>query len=165
VQNIRPADVERLGKLNVVASVQPIHITDDISMVDGSVGERGRYAYPFREMLDAGVTLILGSDCPVADPNPLLGIHAAVTRQRRDGTPAGGWYPAQRLTVAEAVWGYTMGPAVATGRAGDLGSITPGKLADLIVLDRNIFAIDPLLIPETRVVMTVLDGRVVHQSI
>ena len=165
LQNIRPADVARLGKLDVVASVQPIHVPDDIPMVEGSVGERARYAYPFRDLLEAGVTLALGSDCPVADPDPLLGIHAAVTRQRRDGCPAGGWYPTQRLTVAEAVWGYTLGPAVATGRAGELGSITPGKLADLVVLDRDIFAIQPSSVPETKVVMTVFDGRLVHRSL
>ena len=164
VQMIRPDDVTRLGQLNVVASVQPIHVTDDIPMIEQSVGQRGCFAYPFRDMLDAGVTLALGSDCPVADPNPLWGIHAAVTRQRRDGTPPGGWYPAQRLTVAEAVWGFTMGPALASGREAELGSITPGKLADLIVLDRDIFAIEPMEIAQTQVVMTVFDGRVVYQQ-
>jgi predicted amidohydrolase YtcJ len=133
-------------------------------MVEQSVGPRGRYAYPFRDMLDAGVTLAFGSDAPVADPNPLWGIHAAVTRQRRDGTPPGGWYPAQRLTVAEALWGFTMGPALASGRQAELGSITPGKLADLIVLDRDLFAIELTEIAQTQVVMTVFDGRVVYQQ-
>ena len=163
VQNIHPNDVARLGRLGVVASVQPIHVTDDIPMIEGSVGQRGRFAYTFRDMLDAGVTLALGSDCPVADPNPLWGIHAAVTRQRRDGRPPGGWYPAQRLTVAEAVWGFTMGSALVSGRENKLGSITPGKLADLVVLDRDIFAIEPMEIAEAQVVMTVLDGQVVYQ--
>ena len=164
VQMIRPEDVDRLARLDVVASVQPIHVTDDMPMVDQSVGPRGRFAYPFRTMLDAGVTLAFGSDCPVADPNPLWGIHAAVTRQRQDGTPPGGWYPEQRLTVAEAVWGFTMGPALATGRETQLGSITPGKLADLIVLDRDIFAIDPMEIATAQVVMTVFDGQVVYEQ-
>ena len=163
VQNIRPDDVARLARLNVVASVQPIHVTEDLPMTEKSVGERARFSYPFRDMWDAGVTLAFGSDCPVADPNPLWGIHAAVTRQQRDGTPAGGWYPQQRLTVAEAVWGFTMGPAVVTGREASLGSITPGKLADLIVLDRDIFAIDPMEIAQAQVVMTVFDGRVVYE--
>ena len=179
VQMIRPDDVSRLARLGIVASVQPIHVTDDIPMVEQSVGSRRRFAYPFRDMLDAGVTLAFGSDAPVADPNPLWGIHAAVTRQRRDGTPPGGWCPEQRLTVAEAVWGFTMGPALASGRDADLGSITPGKLADLVVLDRDIlstalrlgsgqgsrhrFAIEPIEIAQTQVVMTVFDGRVVYQ--
>lgn len=163
VQNIQPHDVARLARLGVVASVQPLHVTDDMAMIEQTVGRRARFAYPFRELWDAGVVLALGSDCPVADPNPLWGIHAAVTRQRRDGTPPGGWYPAQRLTVAEAVWGFTMGPALATGRQNELGSITPGKRADLVVLDRDIFAVDPIEIAQAHVVMTVLDGDVVYQ--
>lgn len=164
VQMIRPNDVTRLARLGIVASVQPIHVADDIPMIEQSVGSRGRFAYAFRDMLDAGVTLALGSDAPVADPNPLGGIHAAVTRQRRDGAPPGGWYPAQRLTVAEAVWGFTMGPALASGREAELGSITSGKLADLVVLDRDIFAIEPMEIAQTQVVMTIFDGRVVYQQ-
>jgi predicted amidohydrolase YtcJ len=163
VQNIHPHDVARLARLGVVASVQPIHVTEDMAMIEQSVGQRARFAYPFRDLWDAGVVLALGSDCPVADPNPLWGIHAAVTRQRRDGTPPGGWYPAQRLTVAEAVWGYTMGPALATGRENELGSITPGKWADLVVLDRDIFAVDPTEIAQAQVVMAVLDGEVVYR--
>ena len=164
VQMIRPDDVARLARLGVVASVQPIHAPDDIPMVEKSVGPRGRFAYPFRDMLDAGVTLALGSDCPVANPNPMFGIHAAVTRQQRDGEPQGGWYPRQRLTVAEAVWGYTMGAALVAGREAELGSVTPGKLADLIVLDRDIFTIRPMEIAEARVAMTIFDGRVVYSG-
>ena len=163
VQNIRPEDVARLARLGVVASVQPLHVIDDLPMTDISVGERARFSYPFRDMWDAGVTLALGSDCPVSSPNPLWGIHAAVTRQQRDGTPEGGWYPAQRLSVAEAVWGFTMGTAIVTGREATLGSITPGKLADLAVLDRDIFAIDPMEIHQAQVVMTIFDGRVVYE--
>jgi predicted amidohydrolase YtcJ len=163
VQNIQPQDVARLARLGVVASVQPIHATDDMAMIEQTVGQRARFAYLFRDLWDAGVVLALGSDCPVADPNPLWGIHAAVTRQRRDGTPPGGWYPGQRLTVAEAVWGFTMGPALATGRQNELGSISPGKRADLVVLDRDIFAIEPEEIARAQVVMTVLDGEVVYR--
>lgn len=167
VQMIQPEDVSRLGQLDVVASVQPIHCPDDIPMVEQSVGARGRFAYPFRDMQKAGVAMAFGSDCPVADPNPMLGIHAAVTRQTRDGTPPNGWYPKQRLTVPEAVWGFTMGAALVTGRQADLGSITPGKLADLVVLDRDIFALGhtaPGDIVEARPAMTVFDGRVVHTA-
>ncbi len=164
LQVVRPADVERLARLDVVASVQPIHVTDDIPLSDISLGSRARFSYPFRDMLDAGVPLALGSDAPVADPNPLWGIHAAVTRQQRDGTPEGGWYPDQRLTVAEAVWGFTMGPALSTGQQAVMGSIAPGKLADLVVLERDIFAIEPMAIHEVPVAMTVFDGRVVYES-
>jgi predicted amidohydrolase YtcJ len=164
VQNIRPVDVQRLARLKITASIQPIHVTDDMPMIETSVGERSRWAYAFRDMLNAGVKFAMGSDCPVADPNPLWGIHAAVTRQQRDGTPVGGWYPQQRLTVAEAVWGYTVGTALVTGQESRLGSLTPGKLADLVVLDRDIFDIDPMQIAQTQVVMTVFDGQVVFEA-
>ncbi|MGD8996690.1 MAG: amidohydrolase [Anaerolineae bacterium] len=164
VQIIRPVDVQRLARIGIAASVQPIHVTDDILLCDQSIGSRSCYAYPFRAMLDAGVTLAFGSDAPVADPNPLWGIHAAVTRQGRDGTPGGGWYPQQRLTVAQAVWGFTMGPAIVSGREATLGSITVGKLADLVVLDRDIFAIEPMEIHRAQIVMTVLDGQVVYEQ-
>jgi hypothetical protein len=132
-------------------------------MIDQSVGDRALFAYPFRRFLDAGVTLAMGSDCPVADPDPLRGIQAAVTRQREDGTPEGGWYAEQRLTVGEVVMGYTMGPASAIGRQADMGSITPGKLADVIVLDRDIYTADPGEIAEAQVVMCVFDGGVVFE--
>ncbi len=114
-----------------------------MALVERAIGERGRWTYAFRTLLDSGAVLALGSDCPVASPNPFWGIHAAVTRQRRDGSPADGWYPEQRLTVAEAVAGYTLGPAYASGQLDRLGSLSPGKLADLVVLDRDIFAVPP----------------------
>jgi predicted amidohydrolase YtcJ len=164
VQHSHFADLKRLAPMGLVASVQPIHATDDIAMVERACGQRGRWAYAFRDLLNAGVVLALGSDCPVASPNPFWGIHAAVTRQRRDGTPPGGWYPAQRLTVAEAVWGYTMGPAHASGQTAFLGSLSPGKLADLIVLDRDIFDIPAQDIPDTQVLLNILGGQVVYRS-
>jgi len=163
VQMIRPEDVVRLGRLGVVASVQPLHLSDDITVHDQGLGDRGRWVYPFKGLLEAGLTLAFGSDCPVSDPNPLWGVHAAVTRQRRDGSPAQGWYPAQRLSVAEAVRAYTLGPALACGREADLGSLSPGKLADLIVLDRDIYSIEPADIHRARVDLTVFDGRVVFR--
>jgi len=162
-QMLQPDDVLRLARLGLLASVQPIHLTDDIPMVERSVGARGRLAYPFHDMARAGVTLAFGSDGPVADINPFFGIHAAVTRQRRDGNPPGGWYPAQRITLVEAVRGYTFGPAIASGRRAELGSIAPGKLADLVVLDRDIFEIRPEEISETQVIMTVVRGDVVYR--
>ncbi len=161
LQNIRTEDVLRLGRLGVVGSVQPIHVPDDFPMIDRSVGKRGRWSYPFRDLVAAGVPLTFGSDCPVADPNPLLGIHAAVTRRMRDGAPTGGWYPGQRLSVGEAVWGFTMGSALVCGREAKLGSITPGKLADLVVLDGDIFEIEPMEIAKTMVGMTIFDGHIV----
>ena len=164
VQHSHPDDLRRLGDLGLVASVQPIHLVDDMGLVERALGERGRWAYAFRTLLDGGAVLAMGSDCPVASPNPFWGIHAAVTRQRRDGAPAGGWYPEERLTVAEAVAGYTWGPAYASGQLDQLGSITPGKLADLVVLDRDIFAIAPGEIAQTQVAITVFDGEIVYDN-
>ena len=160
---ILPEDLTRMARLDLVACVQPIHIIDDMSMIEMAIGSRARWCYQFRDMLDAGIPLIFSSDCPVADPNPLWGIHAAVTRQRRDGTTPEGWYSSQRLTVQEAVWGYTMAPAIASDREKVLGSITPGRYADIVILDRNIFAIDPMEIADAKVDFTIFNGRVVFQ--
>lgn len=165
VQHSHPEDLRRLAALGLVASVQPIHLVDDMDLVAQALDEeRARWTYAFRTLRDAGVVLALGSDCPVADPNPFLGIHAAVTRQRQDGTPTGGWHPEQRLSVAEAVQGYTLGPAIASGQVDRLGTLSPGKLADLIVLDRDIFSIPAQEIGATQVVMTVFDGRIMFQG-
>jgi predicted amidohydrolase YtcJ len=163
VQHSHPDDLARLAPLGLVASVQPLHLTEDMDMVDAALGERGRWTYAFRDLLDAGTTLALGSDCPVVSPNPYIGIQAAVTRQRDDGTPAEGWYPDQRLTVAEAVWGYTMGAAQAIGQEGRQGSLSPGKLADLVVLEQDIFEVPPLEIGKTKVHMTIFNGEVVYK--
>ena len=162
VQHSTPEDLARLAGLGLVASVQPIHMVDDMGLVERAIGERGRWTYAFRTLLDSGAVLALGSDCPVASPNPFWGIHAAVTRQRRDGSPPEGWYPEQRLTVAEAVTGYTLGPAYVSGQLDRLGSLSPGKLADLVVLDRDIFAVPPSEICDTQAVMTVFDGEIVY---
>ncbi|MBW2435142.1 MAG: amidohydrolase, partial [Deltaproteobacteria bacterium] len=163
-QMIRSEDIQRLARLKVAACVQPHNMILDINMIDESVGPLGRYTYAYKEMIDAGISVLLSSDAPVCDPSPLVGIHAAVTRQRLDGTPAGGWYPEQRISVADALRGYTTVPAAFYGQARNMGSLTPGKWADMIVLDRDIFQVDPMEIADARVVMTVFDGRVVYRS-
>jgi predicted amidohydrolase YtcJ len=163
-QMIRSEDIRRLAKLKVAACVQPHNMILDINMIDESVGSLGRYTYAYKEMIDAGIPVLLSSDAPVCDPSPLVGIHAAVTRQRRDGTPAGGWYPEQRISVTDALRGYTTVPAAFYGQDRNMGSLTPGKWADMIVLDRDIFEVDPMEIADAQVEMTVFDGRVVHRS-
>ena len=163
VQLLHPDDVDRLAALGVVASMQPIHATQDLSMADRYWGDRCATGYAWRSLLEAGTLLAFGSDCPVEDLNPFLGIHAAVTRRRADGAPGPeGWYPEQRLTVEEAVHGYTLGAAHAAGLEDCLGSLAPGKLADLAILDRDIFTCDPMTIAETQVVATMIGGRFVH---
>ncbi len=160
VQLLHPADVGRLAALGVVASMQPIHATQDMDMAERYWGERSRWGYAWRSLRERGATLAFGSDSPVEDLNPFVGLHAAVTRQRADGSPGPhGWYPQERLTVAEAVRAFTLGPAQAAGKADQLGSLTPGKLADLIVLDRDIFQAPPAEILETRPLGTMIGGE------
>ena len=145
--------------------MQPIHATSDMLMADKYWGlRRSSGAYAWRTQLNAGARLAFGSDSPVESFNPFLGIHAAVTRRRADGSPhPDGWYPEQRLTVDEAVYGFTMGAAYASYDETRKGSLTPGKLADLIVLDRDIFTIDPMEIADTQVIATMIDGQLVWQ--
>jgi predicted amidohydrolase YtcJ len=138
VQVIHPDDAARLGKMNIIASMQPIHATSDMLMADAFWGERSRLAYAMKSQLDYGAWLALGSDAPVESPNPFWGLHAAVTRRRADGSPsADGWYPEQKLTMTEALKGYTVGPAYAAYMENRLGRLAPNYLADLIVLDAS----------------------------
>jgi predicted amidohydrolase YtcJ len=161
-QLVDPADWPRFRELGVIASMQPIHATSDMHAADRLWGARcGRGGYACRSLMEAGARLAFGSDCPVETFDPILGIHAAVTRQDETGDPPGGWYPAERLTVAEAVHAYTLGAAYAAGEEARKGSLTPGKLADFVLLDRDLFTIDPTTIPQTRVVATVVGGTVV----
>ncbi len=163
VQNIQKSDVTRLAKLGVTASVQPIHAPMTYLMIEKAVGSRAGAAFPFKDLLNAGVPLALGSDSPVADPNPLLGIQAALTRQTKDGSPTNGWHPDQRLSLNEAIWGYTMGPALASGQERETGSLSPGKLADFIVLEKDIFEIPAAEIADTQVSMTVVNGNILYR--
>jgi len=161
-QLLHPQDIPRFGELGVVASMQPIHCTSDMPVARRLWGERCRYAYAWRSLLNAGAVLAFGSDTPVEPMDPWAGLHAAVTRERPDGTPAGGWYPEERLTIEEAVRAYTIGPAIAAGELHLKGTIEEGKVGDLIVLDRDIFRIPPQEILGTRVEMTIIGGEVVH---
>lgn len=162
-QILQPKEIERLSRLNIIASVQPLHLTDEISIHEGRIGERAKWAFPFRDMIDHGVNLIFGSDCPVSEPNPLWSIHAAITRCRRDGIPNGGWYPNQRVTLKEAIWAYTKGPALSCGVENKMGSICRGKLADMVVVNRNIYEIDPAEIAQTKVDMTIFNGEITYR--
>ncbi|MBW1659252.1 MAG: amidohydrolase [Deltaproteobacteria bacterium] len=164
LQLLHTEDIKQLATLDVMGSVQPLQATDDITLTERRLGSRASLAYRFRDLIEHGVELAFGSDCPVAEPDPLLGIHAAVTRQRADGTPSSGWFPEQRISIEEAVRGYTIQPAKITGRDHFLGSITPGKLADFIVLDQNIFDIPPERIPTTKILLTCIDGKIVYEA-
>ncbi|HEY3311503.1 MAG TPA: amidohydrolase [Anaerolineales bacterium] len=144
VQVLHPNDARRLGKLGVIASMQPIHATSDMLAAEKYWGARVNLAYSWRTQLDAGAILAFGSDAPVEAPNPFWGLHAAITRRRPDGTPGlEGWHPEQRLTVREALEGYTTGAAYAAGREDQLGRLSPGHYADLIVLEKDPFNCHP----------------------
>lgn len=164
-QHIHPKDYARFADLGVIASVQPYHAIDDGRWAEGRIGrERSAHTYPFRSFLDAGAPLTFGSDFPVAPLNPILGIDAAVTRRTTDGANPEGWFPEQKITVQEAIAAYTIAPAFASFDEALKGSITPGKLADLVVLSRDLLSIPPNEISGTEVVYTIVGGRVVHQA-
>jgi hypothetical protein len=163
VQMIQPEDLARLHGLNLALNVTPANMILDINLIDMALGERGKYTYAFRQLLDTKVPVMFSSDCPVCDPDPLVGIHAAVTRQRTDGSPAGGWHSQNRVTVNEAIRAYTATPA-AVHNAADLGVIAPGNKADLAILSHNILDLPPTRLPETRVDMTVFDGKIVYRK-
>ena len=165
VQVIHPDDAARLGKMNIIASMQPIHATSDMLMADQFWGERSNLAYAMKTQLDFGARLALGSDAPVESPNPFWGLHAAVTRRRADGSPsADGWYPEQKLTMAEAVEGYTLGPAYAANMEDRLGRIAPNYLADLIVLEKDVFTCNPNDLLTLKSSATMIGGEWVYAS-
>ncbi len=164
-QHVRPEDFARFGKLGIVASMQPYHAIDDGRWAERRIGhERARSSYAWRSMLDAGARLAFGSDWPVAPLDPLSGIYAAVTRATLDGKNPGGWFPEQRLTVEEALRAYTLGAAYAAFQEKEKGTISPGKLADVVVLSDDLFRIPPERIKDVRVEITLVGGRVVYQS-
>ena len=163
-QHLRARDVARFAAGRVVASMQPYHCIDDGRWAEKRIGrERAKGTYAFRSLLDAGVVLAFGSDWSVAPLDPVMGIYAAVTRRTLDGKNPGGWVPEQKISVEEAVRAFTVGSAYAEFAENAKGTITPGKLADLVILTEDIFKIDPAAIEKVRVRMTVVDGRVVFE--
>lgn len=162
-QVVQPEDRARFARVGVIASVQPSHCTDDMRWVGKRLGARTRFAYPYRSLVDAGARVALGTDWPVEALDPLISIHAAVTRQSPAGEPDGGWHPEERVSLAEAVRDYTLGSAFAEFQEQNKGSIEAGKLADMVILSRDLFAIPPEEIPGVQVEMTILGGRVVYE--
>jgi predicted amidohydrolase YtcJ len=161
-QHLRPADIARFGKLGLVAAVQPYHAIDDGRWAETKIGpERVKTTYAFESLRKAGAVLAFGSDWTVAPLEPILGIYAAVTRRTLDGANPGGWVPGEKVSVEEAVRAYTVNGAWVEFAEASKGTIETGKLADLVVLDRDIFAIPSEGIGEARVRLTVFDGRVV----
>lgn len=165
VQVLHPNDLRRLGDLGVIASMQPIHATSDMDMADRYWGARARYSYAWRTMLDSGALVVFGSDAPVERIDPVPGIHAAVTRQRAGGYPGpDGWYPAERLTMDETLRAFTMAAAITAGQENSQGSITPGKLADLTIFDRDLFTVPADELLDVKIAGTVVDGTFRHRT-
>ena len=164
-QIVDRADIPSFARLGVIASIQTTHCTSDMPWAPQRLGEPrvAEEAYPWRKLVAAGAMLAHGSDFPVERPDPLLGFYAAITRQDTNGQPPGGWAPDQRLTRAEALHGMTLGAAYAAHAERDLGSIEPGKLADFVVLSRDIMQVDPRDVLSTTVVRTVVGGRTVYE--
>lgn len=164
-QHLSPAEVARFRQLGVVASMQPYHAADDGRWADKRIGkDRARGTYAFRWLLDAGVRLAFGSDWTVAPLDPLLGIEAAVTRRTIDGKHPQGWVPEQKIGVEEAVRAYTHGSAYAEYQETAKGTIEVGKLADFVMLDRDIFTVAPETISRSRVILTAVGGKIVHEA-
>jgi len=164
-QLLTPKDIPRFNQLGIVASMQPIHCTDDMAWKIRKVGlERVKSAYAWRSLLDSGATLVFGTDWPVADLNPMQGLRAAVIRRDADGNPKEGWNLAQAVTLEEALDIYTRGGAFGAGWEADIGTLAPGMRADMILLDNNLFEVDPLEYAKVRVKRTWVDGEEVMNN-
>jgi predicted amidohydrolase YtcJ len=169
-QVIRDAAVaQRYKRLGIIAEVQPYHAIDDMRWMEERIGARARWAYAFRTFHDAGVPLLFGSDWPGTNAswytaNPMTILYAAVTRQTLDGKPEGGWFPEQRLDLETSLRSYTVNNAWAEGEEAHKGSLAAGKLADFVVIDRDLFAIPAAQLKDAKVLMTVVGGRVVHAA-
>ncbi|MBI3476022.1 MAG: amidohydrolase [Acidobacteria bacterium] len=162
-QHMAAKDFDRFAQLHVIASMQPYHAIDDGRWAEGRIGhDRASRTYAFRTFLDHGVRLAFGTDWSVAPLNPMLSLYAATTRATLDGKNPNGWFPEQKLTIKEAIEAYTMGSAYAEFQETVKGSITPGKLADMVLVSDDILAIDPVKIREVKVLKTWVGGKLTY---
>jgi predicted amidohydrolase YtcJ len=168
IESIDSADVSRFGKLGVIASMQPLHSypnSDTLTVWAGNIGpDRAGRAWLWKSIAESGGHYAFGSDWPVVTLNPFEAIQTAVTRQTSDGQPPQGFVPSQRLTLSQAIEGYTSGAAYAGRREKTEGSIEQGKVADIIILNQNLFDIDPAHIGDTKVVTTIVGGKIIYEA-
>lgn len=163
-QVVRPKDVTRYRELGIIASIQPSHCIDDMRWAEKRIGQRCQNAYRFNSFLQAGVKIAFGTDWTVEPLNPMLGLYAAVTREFPEGGPEGGWHSEEKITLAQAIELYTLGSAYAEFQEDRKGSIKVGKLADLVVLDKNLFEVPAKEILNARVDLTLVNGKIVYQK-
>src|SRR5438445_528260 len=164
-QHLRPQDIPLFGTLGVIASMQPYHAIDDGRWVERRIGPvRIKTTYAFRTLLDTGAKLAFGSDWTVAPLDPLAGVYAAVTRRTLDDKNPNGWVPEQKITVGEALRAYTAGNAFATFDETKRGALAPGFYADVVVVDRNLFALPAESLAAARVRVTIVGGKVVYEK-
>ncbi|HCK99273.1 MAG TPA: amidohydrolase [Candidatus Marinimicrobia bacterium] len=159
-QHLKNSDIEKFKKLEVITSMQPYHCIDDGRWAEPLIGDRIKTTYAFRSLLDSGATLVFGSDWYVAPPIPIMGIYAAVTRRTLDDLNPDGWVPEQKISVEEALKCCTLSPAYATFEENIKGSIEPGKLADLVMIDRDLTKIKPETIKDARIMITIVGGNI-----
>jgi predicted amidohydrolase YtcJ len=164
-QIVRPEDITKFASLGVLPSMQPTHCTSDMYFVEDRIGQkRAVGAYAWRSFIDAGLVIPCGSDFPVESNNPMLGIYAAITRQDPNGWPEGGWFPEQRMTIEEAIKGFTIWAAYAAFQENVLGSIEIGKLADFTILENDILEIPAEEILTTRPIYTIVGGKIRYRA-
>src|SRR3546814_409532 len=164
-QIVAPGDIARFKTLKLIASMQPTHATSDMPWAEARLGKARLFgAYAWRRFLDAGVPLALGSDFPVEQVDPRLGLYAAVSRQDLDGQPPGGWLPEQRLTAAEALRGFTRDAAWAGFAENTVGTLKPGLRADFVLFDGDPLHVAPRAIVDLKVLSTWVDGEADRKS-
>ncbi len=161
-QVVLPKDLPRFARLGVIASIEPSHCIDDMRWAEKRIGERAKYAYLWKSFVKHGAKIAFGTDWTVEPLDPMLGLYASVTREFPEGGPPGGWFPEEKISLEEAIAFYTAGSAYAEFMETDKGTLAEGKLADFVVLDQNLFDVDKKEILKTKVVMTVVGGRIMY---
>ncbi|MFC1724692.1 amidohydrolase [candidate division KSB1 bacterium] len=163
-QVVIPEDIKRYKELEIIASIQPSHCIDDMRWAEKRIGDRVKNSYLFNSFVKAGVQVAFGTDWAVEPLDPMIGLYAAFTREFPEGGPDGGWFPDEKITLEQAIEFYTLGAAYAEFQEKVKGSISDGKIADIVVLDKNLFEIPPKEILNTKVDFTILGGKVVYKG-